>query len=102
MALGVNLIWGAIQTAIIMLMGVMQYMAAEDEVLTVVRNRYIMKGDYLNEFRVLYNAKPQLFKEAEAMVIEAITEHVESPLTESPVAKMDKQIAMIQGILKTT
>ena len=93
-ALGVNLVWGAIQTAIIMLMGVMQYMGAEDEVLTVVRNRYIMKGDYLNEFRVLHSVKPHLFKEAEAMVTEAITEHVESPI-----AKMDKQIATVRQIL---
>ena len=92
-ALGVNLIWGAIQTAIIMLMGVMQYMAAEDEVLTVVRNRYIMKGDYLNEFRVLYTAKPELFKEAEQEVVEAIAEPT------SAVEEMDRQIAAVRSVL---
>lgn len=92
-ALGVNLIWGAIQTAIIMLMGVMQYMAAEDEVLTLVRNRYIMKGDYLNEFRVLYTAKPELFKEAEQEVVEAIAEPT------SAVEEMDRQIAAVRSVL---
>jgi hypothetical protein len=94
-ALGVNLIWGAIQTAIIMLMGVMQYMAAEDEVLTLVRNRYIMKGDYLNEFRVLYTAKPELFKEAEQEVVEAIAEPT------SAVEEMDRQIAAVRSVLAT-
>jgi hypothetical protein len=78
-----------------MLMGVMQYMAAEDEVLTVVRNRYIMKGDYLNEFRVLYTAKPELFKEAEQEVVEAIAEPT------SAVEEMDRQIAAVRSVLAT-
>lgn len=97
-ALGVNLIWGIIQTAIIMLMGAMQYMVAEDEILTVVRNRYIMKGDYLNEFRVLYQIKPELFQAEMEAVVEAITETE----TVSPVEQMDKQILAMQHILKTT
>jgi hypothetical protein len=75
--LGANIIWGFIQTAIVLLMGVMQYLIGEEEVLTILRNRYIIKGDFLIEFLSLYRSKPELFKDEEMWVKETLKGTVE-------------------------
>lgn len=78
--LGSNLIWGLIQTSIIMLMGVMNYMGGEEEVLTLLRNRYIQKGDWMIEFANLLRDKPHLFDEYDTKINEIVAEMgVETP-----------------------
>lgn len=72
--LGSNLIWGLIQTSIIMLMGVMNYMGGEEEVLTLLRNRYIQKGDWMIEFANLLRDKPRLFDEYDSKINELVAE----------------------------
>lgn len=64
--LGMNILWGIIQTSIIMLIGFAHYMDGEEFVLTELRNRYINKADLLNEFRSLYDNRHILFAEEEA------------------------------------
>lgn len=78
--LGSNLIWGLIQTSIIMLMGVMNYMGGEEEVLTLLRNRYIQKGDWMIEFANLLRDKPRLFDDYDSKINELVAElSVEAP-----------------------
>jgi len=60
-ALGLGIVWGIMQTSIILLMGFTHYMDGEEFVLTELRNRYINKADLLNEFRSLYDNRHQLF-----------------------------------------
>lgn len=60
-ALGMGIIWGIMQTSIILLIGFAHYMDGEEFVLTELRNRYINKADLLNEFRSLYDNRHQLF-----------------------------------------
>lgn len=64
-AMGVSLIWGLIQTSIIMLIGIVYYLDGEEFVLTELRNRYINKADLLKEFRSLYDNRRQIFAEKE-------------------------------------
>jgi hypothetical protein len=61
--LGTSLLWGAIQVAVILLMGVTHFMEGEDYVVTELRNRQINKADLLIEFKNLYDTDSGIFKE---------------------------------------
>jgi hypothetical protein len=61
--LGTSLLWGAIQVAVILLMGVTHFMEGEDYVVTELRNRQINKADLLIEFKNLYDTNSGIFKE---------------------------------------
>ena len=61
--LGSSILWGAIQVAVIMLMGVTHYMEGEDYILTELKNRQINKADLLIEFKNLYDNSHQIFQE---------------------------------------
>lgn len=63
--LGSNLLWGAIQVSIIMLMGVTHFLEGEDYVLNELKNRQINKADLLIEFKNLHDKKHDLFQEFE-------------------------------------
>lgn len=69
-ALGSNLLWGAIQVAVIMLMGVTHYMEGEDYILNELKNRQINKADLLIEFKNLYDNAHNIFKEEEKLLEE--------------------------------
>ena len=66
--LGSSLLWGAIQVAVIMLMGVTHYMEGEDYILNELRNRQINKADLLIEFKNLYDNAHNIFKEEEEIL----------------------------------
>jgi len=66
--LGSSLLWGAIQVAVIMLMGVTHYMEGEDYILNELRNRQINKADLLIEFKNLYDNAHNIFKEEEELL----------------------------------
>lgn len=66
--LGSSLLWGAIQVAIILLMGVTHYMEGEDYILNELKNRQINKADLLIEFKNLYDNKNEIFKEEEEIL----------------------------------
>lgn len=68
--LGSSLIWGAIQVAIILLMGTTHYMEGEDYVLTELKNRQINKADLLIEFKNLYDNRNDIFKVEQELVKE--------------------------------
>lgn len=68
--LGSSLLWGAIQVAVIMLMGVTHYMEGEDYILNELRNRQINKADLLIEFKNLYDNAHNIFKEEEKILKE--------------------------------
>ena len=78
--LGVNIIWGLIQTSIILLIGLAHYMDGEEFVLTSLRNRYINKADLLLEFKSLYVNRHELFdaeeKEFDEIEKEVISENI--------------------------
>lgn len=61
--LGSSLLWGAIQVAVILLMGVSHYMEGEDYILTELKNRQINKADLLIEFKNLHDSQNHIFKE---------------------------------------
>jgi hypothetical protein len=61
--LGASLIWGAIQVAIIMLMGMFHYLEGEDYILNELRNRQINKADLLIDFKNLYDNKIEIFED---------------------------------------
>lgn len=61
--LGSSILWGAIQVAVIMLMGVTHYMEGEDYIVTELKNRQINKADLLIEFKNLYDNSHQIFQE---------------------------------------
>jgi hypothetical protein len=66
--LGSNLIWGAIQVSIILVIGVSHYMEGEDYIISELRNRQINKADLLIEFKNTYDNKKQLFAEEEKII----------------------------------
>lgn len=72
-----NLIWGAIQVSIILVIGVAHYMEGEDYVITELRNRQINKADLLIEFKNTYDNRRDMYKEEEAI----IKEHLEPVIT---------------------
>lgn len=61
--LGSSILWGAIQVAVIMLMGVTHYMEGEDYIVSELKNRQINKADLLIEFKNLYDNSHQIFQE---------------------------------------
>ena len=69
--LGSSILWGAIQVAVILLMGVSHYMEGEDYILTELKNRQINKADLLIEFKNLYDNSHQIFEE-ELKIIEQL------------------------------
>jgi hypothetical protein len=79
--LGMNILWGIIQTSIIMLIGFAHYMDGEEFVLTELRNRYINKADLLLEFRSLYDNRHVLFSDEEAEFDKIEQEIAKSPQT---------------------
>lgn len=88
--LGSSLLWGAIQVAIILLMGVTHYMEGEDYVLNELRNRQINKADLLIEFKSLYDNQNEIFKTEEEFVksIEnEVKEVIEEPILNLTVQK---------------
>ena len=74
--LGTSLLWGAIQVAVIMLMGVTHYMEGEDFIITELRNRQINKADLLIEFHNLHENKSPIFKD-ELELVESISAEAE-------------------------
>lgn len=66
--LGSSILWGAIQVAVIMLMGVTHYMEGEDYILNELKNRQINKADLLIEFKNLYDNAHNIFKEEEEIL----------------------------------
>lgn len=80
-ALGSNLLWGAIQVAVILLMGVSHYMEGEDYILNELKNRQINKADLLIEFKNLYDNKNEIFKEEQEILeqLDKKEEVVEEP-----------------------
>lgn len=71
--LGSSLLWGAIQVAVILLMGASHYMEGEDYILNELKNRQINKADLLIEFKNLHDNKNDLFKE-EQEILQALEE----------------------------
>ena len=61
--LGTGLLWGAIQVAVILLMGTTHFMEGEDYIITELRNRQINKADLLNEFKNLFDNKAKMFED---------------------------------------
>jgi len=83
--LGSSILWGAIQVAIIMLMGVTHYMEGEDYILTELKNRQINKADLLIEFKNLYDNSHQIFQE-EIKILEQLNKEKQKespPIIES-------------------
>lgn len=66
--LGTSLLWGAIQVAVILLMGVTHFMQGEDYVTTELRNRQINKADLLIEFKNLYDTGSKIFEDELSLV----------------------------------
>lgn len=83
--LGSSILWGAIQVAVILLMGVTHYMEGEDYIVTELKNRQINKADLLIEFKNLYDNSHKMFEE-EMKIIEELDkeqEKVSTPIIES-------------------
>ena len=76
--LGSSILWGAIQVAVIMLMGTTHYMEGEDYILTELKNRQINKADLLIEFKNLYDNSHQIFQE-EMKILEELDKQEETP-----------------------
>lgn len=64
-AFGSGVIWGIVQSLIILLIGYMYYLDGEEYVLTDLRNRYVNKAELLKEFRTLHENRSELFAEEE-------------------------------------
>lgn len=71
--LGTSLLWGAIQVAVILLMGTTHYMEGEDYVITELRNRQINKADLLIEFKNLFDNKSKIFED-DMMLLQELEE----------------------------
>ncbi len=83
--LGSSILWGAIQVAVIMLMGVTHYMEGEDYIVSELKNRQINKADLLIEFKNLYDNSHQIFQEEIKILEELEKEEQKSspPIIES-------------------
>ena len=68
--LGENLLWGAIQVSIILLIGTTNYMEGEDFVVGELKNRHIKKADLLIEFKNLYENRKDIFAVEEELASE--------------------------------
>jgi hypothetical protein len=98
--LGSSILWGAIQVAIILLMGITHYMEGEDYVLNELRNRQINKADLLIEFKSLYDNHKEIF-ETEEEIIKSIENEAKKPIEiEIPVIPEEPLIDLI--IVKDT
>lgn len=71
--LGTGLLWGAIQVAVILLMGTTHFMEGEDYIITELRNRQINKADLLIEFKNLFDNKAKIFEDDIELVKELET-----------------------------
>lgn len=80
--LGSNILWGAIQVAVILLMGVSHYMEGEDYILTELKNRQINKADLLIEFKNLFDNKNKIFEEEIELLKELEKEEVVEKVVE--------------------
>jgi hypothetical protein len=110
-AIGMNIIWGAIQVSIILLMGLSHYMEGEDYIVNELKNRQIDKADLLIEFKNLYEKDRSVFAEDEELVksvengsykVVEIKEEVKEP--EEEVIKQDNElqdlrINVLDGVL---
>lgn len=90
--LGSSILWGAIQVAVIMLMGVTHYMEGEDYILTELKNRQINKADLLIEFKNLYDNSHQIFQQ-EIKILEEL-EKEESQVEKPPI--IEKSVNSLQ------
>jgi hypothetical protein len=86
--LGTSLLWGAIQVAVILLMGVTHFMEGEDYVVTELRNRQINKADLLIEFKNLYDTNSKIFKE-ELSLIDKIEKKL---IIKEPLIEIEKKL----------
>lgn len=90
--LGSSLLWGAIQVAVILLMGVSHYMEGEDYILTELKNRQINKADLLIEFKNLFDNKNKIFEEEIELLKELEKEEIKEEVIEE-VVKEEKKLA---------
>lgn len=83
--LGSSILWGAIQVAVIMLMGVTHYMEGEDYIVTELKNRQINKADLLIEFKNLFDNSHEIFEEEIKILqeLEKQEEKTSPPIIES-------------------
>ena len=89
--LGQNLIWGAIQVGIILLMGITHYMEGEDYITSELKNRYLGKANFLIEFKNLFDNKNDIFK-VEQEVMKELDEKLETEPEVQEIAKDNKGI----------
>lgn len=81
-----NIAYSLFQTDIILLCSIPYLTGAEEYVLLELRERYIEKADYLEEFIALYENEKNIFKDAEEELNYYLQDEVKP---DSPQFKMD-------------
>lgn len=96
--LGSSILWGAIQVAVILLMGVSHYMEGEDYILNELKNRQINKADLLIEFKNLYDNKNEIFEEEQAILdsLDREKNEQEQMITQKEVVPEEDQLGQNQ------